>query len=39
MWGVQFWHAFKSDTSRQMVMWNGNVKIVNDENQTRSFIW
>src|SRR5438067_1087197 len=38
-WDGQYWHAFKSTSSRQMIMWGGNVKLVTDANETRSFIW
>jgi prepilin-type N-terminal cleavage/methylation domain-containing protein len=39
MWDANFWHQFKSPQSRQMIMWNGNVRLVSNEAQTQSYIW
>lgn len=38
-WDAGYYHKFKSVTSRQVVMWNGSVRLATNENQTRQYLW
>jgi prepilin-type N-terminal cleavage/methylation domain-containing protein len=38
-WDAGYYHKFKSITSRQVVMWNGSVRLATNENQTRQYLW
>jgi len=38
-WDGSFWHRNRTVSSRQLIMWNGNVRLVHNEDEMRKYIW
>ena len=38
-WDAGYYHKFKSNSSRQVLMWNGSARLTTNENQTRQYLW